>query len=281
MNHHTPFVKKQSDRLTGIKCRVEQTLGEPLIWERINVGLTNQLYWARRGHKQDPAYVLRLNAPHDTVPGLDRDNELIILQAIKHFPWAVEVITQSDAHDWLLMPAYTQWAHHEHFAPTWRQQLLTAVAAYQTVSFDHPHIKKIEYAALLERYQHILIDNQHASNQAEIALWIQQCTHGLSRLPELPLCLTHHDLHPGNLCLDRQGTQAQIKLIDWEYAGMGHAWFDAHALLDTFNLSETEVSALPAFRHLPNADWQMGIAEIRIVSHALDHLWSNYRQVID
>ncbi len=60
-----------------------------------------------------------------------------------------------------------------------------------------------------------------------------------------PLCPCHNDLLPANLIDD--GTT--VRIIDWEYAGMGDRWFDLGNLAENLRLDgETEERLLAAYR---------------------------------
>lgn len=49
----------------------------------------------------------------------------------------------------------------------------------------------------------------------------------------LPLVLTHLDLHPHNILLDREG---RVWLIDWEYAGFYPQWFEYVVMQDNWEI---------------------------------------------
>ena len=54
------------------------------------------------------------------------------------------------------------------------------------------------------------------------------------------LVLTHHDLNPKNIIF----TKNDIKIIDWEYAGVNDAFFDLASICVEFNLNEKKEKIL-------------------------------------
>jgi hypothetical protein len=85
----------------------------------------------------------------------------------------------------------------------------------------------------------------------------------------------HNDLLPGNL-MSPTGDAADALLVDWEYAGMGHPWFDLGnlAVNNAFD-PEAEDRLLSAYfgGEVPNAGRRAALALFKIVSDAREAAW--------
>ncbi len=81
----------------------------------------------------------------------------------------------------------------------------------------------------------------------------------------------HNDLLPGNLV----GTAAGVKLVDWEYAGMGHRYFDLGNLATNNGFdAAAELRLLEAYFGVPAPpSRQSALRLFRIVSDAREAAW--------
>jgi thiamine kinase-like enzyme len=84
----------------------------------------------------------------------------------------------------------------------------------------------------------------------------------------------HDDLLPGNiLALDAEPDRAL--LVDWEYAGMGHRWFDLGnlAVNNEFDAAAEERLLQAYFGEPPSPGRRAALALMRIVSDAREAAW--------
>lgn len=87
----------------------------------------------------------------------------------------------------------------------------------------------------LLNYKNILKDKKNKT-------LIIESLRSLKKLKRLKkeLVLTHHDLNPKNIIF----TKNDIKIIDWEYAGVNDAFFDLASICVEFNLNKTKEKIL-------------------------------------
>ncbi len=238
-------------------------------WQPMAGGSSNRLY-----SSVADSLVLRVNAAPEQVPGVNRRREADVLAQLQGQPWAPWVLhcavqpSAEDDHGWLL----TRW-HGESLADTLstaqRAQLLDAVAAWQALDMDvagQETSLEMDYNALLADY-----GAQLAGLPMERALQqlVVRAARELALLPEIPQVLTHHDLHPGNLCL----SEGVLVVVDWEYAALGCAWFDAVSLIQRCGMKAEDIAALPAFATIDATQLADGLMRARWLCEALECLW--------
>jgi len=256
---------------------INQTLGKPYQWQHFAKGSSNTLY---RGILTAPDsthsnVVLRINGPAALTPGVNRQREDTLLKALAPFNWAPAILYNHLKAGWCAM-RYYQPLTQASLSHSQQQQLLLAIAQLQTIHPPTAHAitLKIDYADLWEDVYTPLIE-QRQDQQAHARLTsIQQ---QLSRLPTLPQCLVHHDLHHGNLALyhalNQQAKDKQLILLDWEYGGIGNAWFDLAALARFFAISPSKIMELPALQWLTPQQKAQGLQQAITLSQHLDQLW--------
>ena len=83
----------------------------------------------------------------------------------------------------------------------------------------------------------------------------------------------HNDLLPGNLV--RECTADRIMIVDWEYAGMGHPFFDLGNLSVNNGFDEaTDERLLSAYHGEPPTDSQRATLKLmRVLSDAREGAW--------
>lgn len=292
-----------SDRPTTTEDQLQEAnafLDGDVRWLKVNgLGTTNKIY---RGTLKGKLFVLRLNQKSHTLIGVCRQREDIILKLIQKFPWAANVIHNNWQRGWCLMQDHGETLEPDNACTHTRQQIYSLIAQCQSLSIQlnsMPHAQSIaiaaadlaiNYAMLLKNY-HRLFDQQRtiispmqavgeSIHNCEInAKFLQELTRHtqdlLKKLPKLPPCLVHHDLHPGNICSDNQ----QIKVIDWEYAGLSNPLIDAVALRNHWDFSIQELAALPIFSQLKRQDLIKGLDISERVVSSLDTLWNQAQKI--
>ncbi|MBK8454606.1 MAG: phosphotransferase [Thiofilum sp.] len=240
------------------------TLQAPCVLQPLIGGSSNALY---RVECQQHAYVLRVNAPSDIAFSVNRQCEAKVLDLIQPYPWAVQVIRNDVAQGLCLMQTYTPVT--QSLSAVGLGQVYEAIHALQSIaiaSHDLP-LLTIDYTALTAQYQQQLDQFPHL----RAAQWLQEWQQGLTALPPLPPVLVHQDLHAGNLCWNTVEPR-QLILIDWEYAGLGNAWFDA-VPLHNWGFSEAQLRSLTAFQHLTTRQWREGLQQAKHLIQVLTDLW--------
>jgi len=222
-------------------------------------GTTNALFSAQLDGRP---VLLRVNAPDDVAFGVDRAAEARLLEAIGGSPWAPEVLAIDPALGWLVMPCYVAVYPAAEGTPA-PDALLAAVTDWQQRSWS---LEPIRYDTLLARYRDAL---PHLKDHP-----VDQLARAISALPALAPTLVHHDLHAGNLLFTTDG----VKVLDWEYGGVGNPWFDLAALHQRFGFDARRLHALPCTASLSPVAFGQGLRLAEEISGLLDGLWYHVRR---
>ena len=288
---------------------INQQLGKPYHWEHFATGSSNKLF---RGCFESDCIVLRQNGVTADTPGVSRERESLLLQLISPHCWAPNIIENRPNEGWCVMQRYspldTQQAletkpmplnksdHHSQqnqakyesasvkpLNESLQGQLLKAMSDLQNITLK-PTLENDTYPALKVDYQHTWntahLPQAQARNDQQAIGWVEEIQHRLNTLPSLPASLVHHDLHLGNLALDcneANPSQSQLILLDWEYGGIGNAWFDAAALLKYLDMSSDIIYTLPSFQHLSYSTFQRGLQQAIDLIELVTKLWYRTR----
>lgn len=186
--------------------------------ERIKHGLTNESWLV---HGDAGAWVVRLSNTEEVSLQINRVSEALILEAVARAGIGPEVIRCDPARH-LLVTRYA--------GETWSQADALEMCNVERVarllrklhSVPPPHgIQRVDLTTVVDGYRKTL--DEHGINgpmgapaqQArarEIAATLRQDSH---------LCLCHNDVHSLNIV-----DNGELRLIDWEYAGLGERFFD-------------------------------------------------------
>ncbi|WP_027857327.1 phosphotransferase [Marinobacterium jannaschii] len=231
-------------------------------WQSLEAGSSNRLYSASSGGRR---YIARINANEDLAFGVSREREARILELTRDMSWMPTVVRNDWQAGWCLM----QWhgvPPKPPLANPLRQQLLDAVDRWQKLPMPDEAVLKTDYQGLFESYRPQLQGLPIGNLLVQLVDLVQLLIH---RLPAVTPCLTHHDLHLGNTCVDQQS----LIVIDWEYAGIGNPWFDAAALADKFSVNERQIGRLHAFSRLSQSEISRGLKQARWLAATLECLW--------
>ncbi|MFT6916446.1 MAG: thiamine kinase [Motiliproteus sp.] len=248
---------------------VAQFLDTAPDWQPLTAGSTNGLY---RAHTNARSLVLRLNADAQLAFGVDRRREAAVLEVIQGYGWAPRVLHNGWQQGWCLM-ADEGMAIGPSTADSPLPALLEALAEWQQLDCQALARRPFDYPALFAAYRSAL---QAASHPLAINV-LKQLTQLFATLPPVPACLTHHDLHWGNLCRPAETGASGLVVLDWEYAGIGNPWFDAAALRQSFGVTPETIAALPAWRRLSQAEVERGLSTALWLNDALGWLWYQVR----
>ena len=205
-------------------------------------------------------FVVRAEPALEALPGVDPLRERVILNAIGAFQWAPMLVINEPHQGVLIM-------HHagdclEALSSVQKSKLLNALAQMQTLT----ELPKLEYADLFQQYRDALGDSGHRQ-------LIDETEQQLITLPNLPRVLVHHDLHPGNICWQN----GDPTIIDWEYAGVGIAWFDYAVLIRDLGFTANELTQLPLLSSCDEQELTHWLAQSIQVVDQLEMLWSHYQ----
>ncbi|OMH33798.1 phosphotransferase [Motiliproteus sp. MSK22-1] len=254
-------------------------------WQQMAEGnSSNRLF---RGYWQGQVLILRVNAPGDVAFGVDRHKEYRILKLIAGQSWAPDILYNDWENGWCLMKEAGTVTSADHFSDTLQDQLICCVNQWQRLNC-FTSSTRTPYQALWNEYRRVYArysetgpayaGSDKTSASAYLSLkpleqLLELSWKRLQLLPELPLCLVHHDLHPGNLCL-REG---RLKVLDWEYGGFGIGWFDAAALRQQFAIESEKIMEMPVFTGLSTQEVLQGLDMADWLNSSLELLWHSVR----
>ena len=203
-----------------------------------------------------------------TNPGVDREREMAVMQAIQGQHWAPELIGVLPGEGLLMReaPGKTMTVmQQDGMTLTDRQRtlILQAVIDCWQIREALPlcNLPSCSYADLIQQYAQLARQNVFSANEfnaeefsaeelnvEQINALSEALLHECADWPTAEVCLTHHDLHPGNLLL----TEDHCTLIDWEFASLGNPWLDAVMLDQMLTLTPAEKQQLEvALVHYP------------------------------
>ena len=178
-------------------------------------GLTNRsIIFEHQDHK----WVLRLNSPVSARLGIDRNREWRVLRQLAPLKIAPQPLYK-DANNEILIYEYLEGESLNTSFNQQQEQVRQLIAHYQQVEIEEA---RFDYLSHLQRYWR-QIEQSGLANSRLRAEWqsalpaLQQFQRG-----QWQGVLTHHDLRPDNLLQSTSG----IKILDWEYAALGHPGLD-------------------------------------------------------
>lgn len=262
---------RTEEGVKAIFARVNAFLGHGVEWGPLkhedSAGTSNLLF---RGGYEHERLVLRINVSEKRSFGVSRHLEAAVLAMIEGYDWAPKIVHNAWREGWCLMKDYeglgsTPTLGDDYF--NIQHQILCAVNDWQSI----PHLPAADYDydALFRRYRRAVARFPIGHTRSFCLDLLTQIESGLTELPEVPVCLTHHDLHPGNVCW----SHGQPIILDWEYGGFGNPWFDAQGLHSQFGVSPAVIQNLSAFASLSNKDFISGLAEVQWIAEALGEIW--------
>jgi len=281
------------------QARINNALQQHYRWTAFAKGSSNQLFKSiNQDSANAPVLIARINGANAIAPGVNRQREAVLLDELKHCKWAPQIIRNAPEEGWCVMRCYEPLIAKSLTAPQ-QQQLLAATAELQSIQPHNPDgLLAIDYHQLiLENYQSLAVQLNDRGALEQIAVFEQD----LFGLPKLPLCFVHHDLHMGNLALDTNTdtestysespthkqtpessalqSNEQVIILDWEYGGLGNAWFDAAAMHRFLMIPSEDLITLPAFSAFNTEDFNHGLNAAIKLSEIIDALWYWAREI--
>jgi len=191
----------------------------PSIVGQLRGGFTNRAYRVRANARE---FVLRLSHANAASLGINRANEYEILSCLAPTGIAPELVYWSPDGSIAVFEYISGrvWNRADFALASQRRRLSALVDCYQRIAPDVPCFSYVQYLSLYWRqYQ----KRFPARARVDASKW-HRFMHRL-RLWEQHQSLrtlVHHDLVPENII----ETPAGLRIIDWEYAGLGLAALD-------------------------------------------------------
>jgi thiamine kinase-like enzyme len=240
-------------------------------------GITNRNFRVRFGGTD---YVLRLPGKRTDLLGIDRDAECIATKAGAELGFAPRVVTLLDEPPCLV----TTFVAGESARPGDLQDgdAIAQVAADLRALHDsgtelptsfNPFRLVEEYAALARQRGTEPPDGYEEALEAAKA--VEEAVRSQPGHEPVP---AHNDLLPANFLRDR----SSIRLIDWEYSGMGDRWFDLGNFAANNELDDAgEKRLLEAYFGEPPDDRAIATLKLfRFVSDFREGMWGTVQSVL-
>jgi thiamine kinase-like enzyme len=253
--------------LSDILQRLEPSLGpvgrEPAPLEG---GITNRNYRVRLGEGE---YVIRLHGKDTDLLGISRRAERLANDAAAGLGIAPAVVAEFDGG--LVTEFLTCQALAGPDLEARAEELGEALRAFHDSGVELP--TRFWVPDLLRDYTRIIRARGAALPEAyEQAMDIAgRVTAALA--DGVPMRPCHNDLLAGNIVLDR--TSGRVMLVDWEYAGMGHPWFDLGNLsVNNDFLQATDNRLLRAYLGTAPTEAQAATLKLmRVLSDVREGAW--------
>jgi thiamine kinase-like enzyme len=251
-----------NDILHGLEPSLGPLGGDP---SPLEGGITNRNYKVRFGERE---YVLRLHGKDTDLLGISREAERIANAAAARLGIAPEV---AETFEGGLVTRFLTCAPLDAAEIATRaEEIAVALRAFHDAAVTLP----IEFrvAGLLEDYARIIAarggEVPGAYQEArELAVRITAALGGARLAP------CHNDLLPGNLVRER--TADRIMIVDWEYAGMGHPFFDLGNLSVNNGFDEATDERLLSAYHgaAPSRRQRATLKLTRVLSDVREAAW--------
>ncbi len=241
----------------------------PISIEPLPGGITNRNYQVDDGHRR---YVARLCDDKRHL-GIDRRNEVACQTAAHALGVAPEILHEEPG---VLVSAYLD-ARPLRPEEVGRPDVLNRLASelrllhggWRQVSgmilFFGPLQTVLTYARTAT--------DLGASRPKELSTWLADAQELAGRLRPFRPVLCHNDLLAANL-LD-EPTSGRIRLVDWEYSGMGHPLFDlANAASNADLDADGEVALLEAYASRIDPKALCELRLLRVLSSLREALWA-------
>lgn len=241
--------------------QVNRFLNKELNWQPLfQQGTSNELFEAEN-------LVLRLNAPGSISFGVDRTKEKLVLQRILGQPWAAKIIHNQVDHGWLIMER----SGNSLVDQPWNFHLESLLFSIMKDFQNIVSIPSFDFHSLFQSYRTKAENNPSlfSIEQVEELIWLH------AQLPRTRQCLCHHDLHPGNFCMNGE----QLVVLDWEYAGLGNPWLDIAYVWQQSLLGLDSISNLPLADGLSQKQIEVNLERASRFNTQLETCWYQVRRL--
>jgi len=169
-------------------------------------------------------YVLRINSLKSNQFNINRRNEVKILNAIKEIGIAPKIIFSDPEYNFLITEFIdgsecksNELTLHD------KKTLKNIINDYQKIKIELPKFDYLEHIRKYEKkaFDKSIINTQLLKKLKKFYPLIEEFQN-----ENWSTVLCHHDLNPSNIIKTNKG----IKIIDWEFAGLGHKKYDLHSI---------------------------------------------------
>jgi thiamine kinase-like enzyme len=238
----------------GRSVRVEQLLG----------GITNANYFVDLGDEQ---VVVRLPGENSEMLGIDRGHETAANKLAASIGVAPEVLLFSDDGDWLV----TRFLPGRPIPPEElaREPMLSAVAATLRRLHDAGSIDMVFDPFTIVRTYHETAHDRGVDEPFDFAAAAAVLDEIAVTRPFHPSAFCHNDYLNGNFIFD-----GEVRIVDWEYAGMGDPFFDLANLSVNHGFGQAADDALlAAYFGACTEQLRATLTLMKLVSEMREAMW--------
>ncbi len=223
----------------------------PRVLGEIPGGKTNRSFLLQTNAGQ--ALVLRLFSPQSRALGICRQREYNIHLAVADIGLAPDIIYWNQNIGFSVVHAVpgTTWQTSDFNNDRQKERLKQAIEEYQTLTV--PGLIKFDYPSHLDAYAETTCAALNREEQQQWQDFRQRLE--LWQAGNWHACVTHHDLIASNI-IDGDN---KLTIIDWEYAGLGHPFFDTLDVCNNFATNCDEL-LLRELRGWLNRLWQLRLS---------------------
>jgi thiamine kinase-like enzyme len=255
--------------LAQLEARLGPRDGAPVL---LKGGITNRNYRVRFGGKE---CVLRLVGRDTSLLGIDRSAERIANQAAAELGFAPHVLAADER--WLVTEYVDGTGGEPPLVRQAAEAIGRALAAFHGSGVELP--TRFWVPELLDAYAQVV-----RARGGRLPAAYERARELTARIAEIvPLAdpvPCHDDLLPGNVM--QAAGRAGVILVDWEYAGMGHAMFDLGNVAVNNDFGEAEELRLLTgyLGRPPSATDRARLRLMRIMSDAREGAWGVVQEVV-
>lgn len=191
--------------------------------QRIKHGLTNESWLVRTIRD---SYVVRLSNTAEDSLQINRSSEALVLDTVAAAGIGPEVVRCDPAqHVLITRHAGRTWTPAEAFAPANIDRIADVLWQLHGLR-PPPGIQVVDLQAVVRSYLRTL-DERGASGMAGTIEFRERAVEiAASMQSDTNVCLCHNDVHALNIVDSGGVDNGTLRLIDWEYAGIGQRLFD-------------------------------------------------------
>ena len=227
-------------------------------------GITNANYFVDLGEEQ---VVLRIAGDHTELLGIDRHQEVASGELAASLGVAPEVLDRSETEGWMV----TRFLAGRPIPPEelGAEPMLGRVATT---------LRRLHSAGTVEAHfnTHVIVREYHEVAHAKGVVEpfdYESAVAVLDRIgkvrPFAPSCFCHNDLLNGNFLFD-----GAVRILDWEYAGMGDPFFDLANLSVNHHFSpEADERLIAHYFGRPDEPLAATLALTKLVSELREAMW--------
>jgi thiamine kinase len=186
--------------------------------ERIKHGLTN-VSWRVQSSRE--AVVVRLSNTEEQALQIDRDSEARVLRLVSDARLAPEVLVcRPEQHVLVTRDAGPTWTPEQACVPANIERVGRLLARLHALAAPSD-VRRVDLITTVQGYLQVLDAHGRATDVSQPAMRRRAAEAAAAVQRGVAECLCHNDVHSLNIVDD-----GALRLIDWEYSGIGERLFD-------------------------------------------------------